>query len=66
MKKDDVLITVYTHHIKGRDIQIVFSEDIFLDGQPEVIGKAVINAWKLMIKDRPPNLPKPKSTEKTK
>lgn len=63
MSKTDVLITVYTHHIKGRDIQIVFSEDIFLDEQPEMIGKAVIDAWKAMAKDSP-TPPKEDSNER--
>lgn len=49
----NVLITVYTNSIGGRDRQIIFSEDIFLDEQPEMIGKAVIDAWKDMAKDRP-------------
>lgn len=53
VENNPVLITVYTHSIKGRDIQIRFTEDIFLDEQPEMIGKAIIDAWKVMAEDRP-------------
>ena len=45
-----VLVSVYVYHLKGRDIQIEFAEDLFDSEQYAYIGRQIVEAWRTMAK----------------